>query len=631
VVRLVARAALLSLLTATGLAAQGWQVSPFRPLDLPGPNAYRAASGRPGHAYWQQRVDYRIEATLDPAANEVRGREVISYHNRSPDALPYLWMHLEQNMCAPGSVTSQLDQPPLVFLGSTFDFSCQGFAGGFALDTVLVAGSPVTPVVYGTTMRLDLPAPVAPGASLEIVARWRFKVPPYGGGRMGHDGTLYEVAQWYPRLAVYDDLRGWNHEPYIGAGEFYLEYGRFDVSLTVPANYVVAATGTLQNPEQVLSKAQRDRLARAASSTAPVAVITREEALHPPRPEASRARTLTWRFSADSVRDFAFAASPDFQWDASAWEGVAIHTLYRPSATLWAEANRMTNEALAYYSTQWLRYPYPQFTSIEGPIEGMEYPMITFDPGGPTREDVHWVLAHELGHQWVPMVVGSNERLYPWMDEGFNTFIDLANAARYFRGTAYGDSIEVHPLHLYPDHAGPGEQPLALRPVEVHDLFWAGYQKPALMLQLLRYEVLGPQRFDAAFRQYLAAWAFRHPSPADFFRLMRDASGMDLDWFWREWVLTTTRLDQAVDSVTTEGAGVTAVALSSLGTMVMPAELKLTFADGTTEVVRLPVEMWNLGPRFTYRVRGKPAVRSAELDPRHAMPDVDRANNRFPR
>ena len=629
--RILARAAVLSLLTATGLAAQGWQVSPFRPLDLPGLNAYRAASGRPGHAYWQQRVDYRIDATLDPAANEVRGREVISYHNRSPDALPYLWMHLEQNMCAPGSVTSQLDQPPLVFLGSTFDFSCQGFAGGFVLDTVLVAGRPVTPVVYGTTMRLDLAAPVAPGASLEIVVRWRFKVPPYGGGRMGHDGTLYEVAQWYPRLAVYDDLRGWNHEPYIGAGEFYLEYGRFDVSLTVPANYVVAATGTLQNPQEVLSRAQRDRLARAASSTAPVAVITREEALHPPTLEASRARTLTWRFSADSVRDFAFAASPDFQWDASAWDGVAIHTLYRPSATLWAEANRMTNEALAYYSTQWLRYPYPQFTSIEGPIEGMEYPMITFDPGGPTREDVHWVLAHELGHQWVPMVVGSNERLYPWMDEGFNTFIDLANAARYFKGTAYGDSIEVHPLHLYPDHAGPGEQPLGLRPVEVNDLFWAGYQKPALMLQLLRYEVLGPQRFDAAFRQYLAAWAFRHPSPADFFRLMRDASGMDLDWFWREWVLTTTRLDQAVDSVLTEGAGVTAVALSSLGTMVMPAELKLTFADGSTEVVRLPVEMWNLGPRFTYRVRGKPAVRSAELDPRHALPDVDRANNRFPR
>ena len=629
--RHLARALLLSLVTASGLAAQGWQLSPFRPLELPGPNEYRAASGRPGHGYWQQRVDYRIDATLDPMANELRGREVITYHNRSPDALPYLWMHLEQNMCAEGSVTSQLDQPPLVFLGSTFDFSCQGFAGGFVLDTVLVAGRPVQPVVYGTTMRLDLPAPLAAGTSLEIVIRWRFKVPAFGGGRMGHDGTLYEVAQWYPRLAVYDDLRGWNHDPYIGAGEFYLEYGRFDVALTVPADYIVAATGTLQNAQEVLSGPQRTRLAKAATSTDPVAVITKSEAGTSSRTRPTSTGTVTWRFSADSVRDFAFAASPDFQWDASAWEGVMIHTLYRPSATLWAEANKITNEALAYFSRQWLRYPYPQFTSIEGPIEGMEYPMITFDPTGPTREDVHWVLAHELGHQWVPMVVGSNERLYPWMDEGFNTFIDLANAARYFKGTAYGDSIEVHPLHLYPDHAGVNEQPLGLRPVEVHDLFWAGYQKPALMLQLLRYEVLGPARFDAAFRQYLAAWAFRHPSPADFFRLMRDASGMDLDWFWREWVLTTTRLDQAVEGIAVDSAGVTEVRLASLGTMIMPAELRLTFVDGTTDVVTLPIEMWNLGPRFTYRVRGQPAIQRAELDPRRALPDVDRANNRYPR
>ncbi len=629
--RILARATLLSLLTATGLSAQGWQLSPFRPLDLPGPNEYRAASGRPGHSYWQQRADYKIEATLDPTTNEIRGREVISYHNNSPDYLPYLWMHLEQNMCAPGSVTSLLDQPPLVFLGSSFDFSCQGFAGGFVLDTVMVGGTVIQPVVYGTTMRLDLPGFLPPGAGVDLTIRWRFKVPAFGGGRMGHDGSLYELGQWYPRMAVYDDLRGWNHDPYIGAGEFYLEYGRFDVALTVPATFIVAATGKLENDGEVLTPDQRIRLFKAAASTEPVAIITKDEAGKAVRTRPTATGTLTWRFTADSVRDFAFAASPDFQWDASIWEGVMIHTLYRPSATLWAEANKITHDALAYFSRQWLRYPYPQFTSVEGPIEGMEYPMITFDPTGPTREDVHWVLAHELGHQWVPMVVGSNERLYPWMDEGFNTFIDLANAALYFKGTAYGDSIEVHPLHLYADHAGPNEQPLGLRPVEVHDLFWAGYQKPALMLQLLRYEVLGPERFDAAFREYLAAWGFRHPSPADFFRLMRDASGMDLDWFWREWVLTTTQLDQAVQGISADPSGVTEITLASLGTMVMPAELKLTFADGNTEVVRLPVEMWNLGPQFTYRLKGRPALRSAELDPRHVLPDVDRANNRFPR
>jgi len=628
--RCLASLALLLALAPPALDAQGWQLSPFRPLELPGPNSYRAGSGHPGPAYWQQQVDYRIDATLDPATHLLTGRADVTYHNRSPDALPYLWIHLEQNMCAPGSVTNELNQPPLVFLGSTFDFSCKGFSGGVTLDSVMVEGAPAHVTTYGTTARIDLARPLAAGGRLALRFAWRFTAPPYGGGRMGRDGTLYEIAQWYPRLAVYDDLRGWNAEPYIGAGEFYLEYGAFDVSITLPAQYVVAATGTLRNPDQVLTAAQRQRLVQAATSTTSVAVITKSEAGKPAsRPAASG--TLTWRFTADSVRDFAWAASPGFQWDASGWDGALVQTFYRPTATLWAEANKMTREALAYYSMQWLRYPYPQFSSIEGPIEGMEYPMITFDPTGPVREDLQWVLAHELGHQWMPMVVGSNERLYPWMDEGFNTFIDLANAANYFKGTPYGDSIEVHPLHLYPDHAVAGEQPLIARPVEVHDLFWAGYQKPALMMQLLRYEVLGVERFDAAFRQYLNAWAFRHPSPADFFRLMRDASGVDLDWYWREWVLETTRLDQAVDSVGKAVGGGSAVYLSSRNTMIMPAELQLTFADGSQETVKLPIEMWNLGPRFTYTVLGTRAVTAVVVDPRQALPDVDRANNRWPR
>ncbi|MGE3526528.1 MAG: M1 family metallopeptidase, partial [Gemmatimonadales bacterium] len=440
---------------------------------------------------------------------------------------------------------------------------------------------------------------------------------------------LYELGQWYPRMAVYDDVRGWNHEPYIGAGEFYLEYGSFDVSITVPHGYVVAATGRLQNPEQVLTAAQIARLGRAALSDTTVAIIRADEAGDPAqtRPRTRQA-TLTWRFTADSVRDFAFAAAPDFRWDASSWDGILVHTFYRRGANLWPEANRMVREAVAYYSTQWYRYPYPQISSIEGPIEGMEYPMVTFDPTGPERVDLQWVLAHELGHQWVPMVVGSNERLYPWMDEGFNTFIDLANAALYFKGTAYGDTIEVHPLHLYPDHAVPGqEQPLISRPVEVRDLFWTGYQKPALMMQLLRYEVLGKERFDYAFREYLRAWAFRHPTPADFMRLMRDASGTDLDWFWRGWVFSTARLDQAVDSVARGEGGGWNVYLSNRGTMVMPLEFRATFTDGSAETVRLPVDMWNQGSRFTYHLATPKTVRRVEVDPRQAMPDVDRGNN----
>ena len=296
------------------------------------------------------------------------------------------------------------------------------------------------------------------------------------------------------------------------------------------------------------------------------------------------------------------------RWDASGYDGILIETLYRAKADKWPEANRMAREAIKYYSEQWYRYPYSHATTVEGPIEGMEYPMLTFVPNSPTREDQQWAVAHEFGHEWFPMIVGSNERLYPWMDEGFNTFIDLHNAANYFRGTPYGDSIEVHPLHLYRDHAVPGnEQPLISNPTEVRDLFWTGYQKPALMMQTLRFEVLGQERFDAAFRDYIRTWAFKHPTPADFFRMMRDGSGMELDWFWRDWVMTTARLDQAVDSVTN----------GSRRRGGAPVEPRVDGDAGGTgdhlrrrhrmTSVKLPVEMWNLGARFDYHVAGTQA------------------------
>jgi hypothetical protein len=612
---------------AAAPAAADLSPSPFRPLELPSPNQYRTGSGRPGAAYWQQSADYRIAATLDPATHELRGRETIRYTNRSPDVLGYIWLHVEQNICAPGSVANQLDQPPLVFLSTTFDFSCKDFRGGPTLDSLRVAGQAARGQRFGTTLRVDLPQPLRSGGVVELDLAWHFPVPPYGAGRMGRDSTHYQIAQWYPRIAVYDDIRGWNHEPYIGAGEFYLEYGRFDVALTVPATFLVAATGTLQNPAEVLTAAQLERLARAARSDTAIAIVTAAEAGDAAQSRPRTDGTLTWRFTADSVRDFAFAAGPTMRWDASAWEGVMVHTLYRPAATLWPEANRMVREGLRHFSERWMRYPYPHISSVEGPIEGMEYPMLTFDPAGPSREELHWVLAHELGHMWMPMIVGSNERLYPWMDEGFNTFIDLENAAAYFSGTPYGDTITTHPLRLSPGHTEPGrELPLISRPVEVTDLFWTGYQKPALMLSLLRDEVLGRERFEHAFREYMRAWAFRHPAPADFYRMMRDASGMDLDWFWRGWVYTTARLDQAVESVVPGREGAQ-VRLASRGSMVMPLEMDVSFADGRRERIRLPVEMWNLGPRFTWRAPAGSTVTRVEIDPRRALPDVSRGNN----
>jgi hypothetical protein len=610
--------------------------SHFRALTLPTPNEYRAGDGRPGPKYWQQRVDYKIEATLDPAKNEIRGAETIHYVNHSPMSLPYLWLFVEQNLCEPNSITNVLNQPPLVFLGSSFDFSCQGFNSAPRLESMTIRGKEVKRTRFGTTLRVDLDSALAPGASLDISARWHFNVPAQGGGRMGHDGPLYEIAQWYPRLAVYDDVKGWNHEPYIGAGEFYLEYGDFDVTLTVPNEDLVAATGDLQNAAQVLTPTQLQRLTVARRSDTTVAVVTAAEAgdvarTRPASPGAQPA-TRAWHFTARNVRDFAFAAGPGMRWDASGYNGILVEDLYRPKADKWPEVNRIGREAIKYYSEQWFPYPYSHATTVEGPIEGMEYPMLTFTPNSPTREDQQWVIAHEFGHEWFPMVVGSNERLYPWMDEGFNTFIDLGNAAKYFTGTPYGDTIEVHPLHLYAEHAVPGnEQPLIEKPVEVRDLFWGGYQKPALMMQMLRYEVLGKERFDPAFRAYIRAWAFKHPTPSDFFRVMRDQSGMELDWFWRDWIFTTARLDQAVDSVGRGAEGQTSVYLSNRGTMVMPATLAITFSDGATQEVKLPIEMWNLGERFVYRVPGNKTVQRVVVDPRSTLPDIDRSNNAWPR
>ena len=612
---------------ASGQMASVQDTSVFRPLVMPAANRYRSGSGRPGPDYWQQRADYRLEATLDVQRNVLAGRGSIRYRNNSPDSLPYLWMYLDQNICAPESITNTLNQPPLAFGESVFDFSCQGFHGGLSLTALSSGGVELSRQIYGTTMRVDLPRALPPGGELTLDVAWSFPVPGYGAGRMGRDGTLYEIAWWYPRMAVYDDVKGWNHEPYIGSGEFYLEYGSFDVAITLPAAYVIAATGVLQNPDDVLTPAQRERLARARVSDEPVSIITADEAGRPAtRPGA--AANLTWRMHADNVRDFAFATAPDLRWDAVNWDGILIQTMYRRSADKWPEAIRMARQVIRHFSEQWFRYPYPQATTFEGPIEGMEYPMLTFVPNLPTREDTYWVLAHEFGHEWFPMVVGSNERLYPWMDEGFNTFIDIGVTQDYFRGQAFGDTVAAIPLNIYGEHAIPGEeQPLMTRPVESRDLFWTAYRKPSLMLHLLRTEVLGRDRFDFAFREYTKAWAFRHPTPWDFFRVMRDASGMDLDWFWRGWLFTTARLDQSVDAIRDRDGGGSEVSLTNRGTMVMPAELKLTFADGTSETVRLPVEMWNLGRTFTYRVPGTRTVVAAELDPRHVFPDIDRSND----
>jgi Peptidase family M1 domain len=622
---------MLTLVAALALQAQVADTSPFRALALPPANRVRSASGAPGPDYWQQRADYVIRATLDTAGSVIHGSERMHYENHSPDPLAFVWVQIEQNIFAKNSVTYALNQPPLHFAGgAVFDFTGKGFIGGITIERFRAAGRELARTEYGTMMRVELPRPLAPRGTIDFDIAWHFPVPPYGGGRMGRIGTrLYEIGQWYPRMVVYDDVHGWNPLPYIGAGEFYLEYGDFDVTLTLPAGFVVAATGTVQNPLAVWSATERARLARARASAERVAVITKAEAT---AHAAQRTPgTKTWHFRASKVRDFAWAASPDFRWDASSWHGILIQTLYRPEATPWEEANKMAWFTIKHFSETWGMYPWPQATTVEGLIEGMEYPMLTFVPSIDRREDQYWVLTHEFGHEWFPMMVGSDERRYPWMDEGFNTFIDYGSAEGYFTGTAYGDTVRRELLTDYRVSAVPGaEQPLITKPVESRDLAWTAYQKPALMLTILRDAVLGKDTFERALREYVRRWSSRHPQPADFFRTIENVSGRDLDWFWRGWVYTTARLDQAVDSVTAAGDSAL-VFLSNRGQMVLPLTLELRYADGSRETRELPVEMWNLGSHFTARLATGRRVVGAVVDPKGMYPDVDRSNNGWPR
>ncbi len=624
---------MLPLLTALSLALQSQvaDTSPFRPLPLPlpAPNRVRGASGAPGPDYWQQRADYVIRAALDTATQTIHGTERVHYVNHSPDTLAFVWVQIEQNIFAPNSITYVLNQPPLHFAGGAiFDFTGKGFIGGITIERFAAGGRELERTEYGTMMRVELAPRLPPTGAIDFDVAWHFPVPPYGGGRMGRIGSrLYEIGQWYPRMVVYDDVHGWNPLPYIGAGEFYLEYGDYDVALTVPGGFVVAATGTVMNPAAVWTPTQRARLARARTSAERVQIISREEA------EANRARagraTKTWRFTARNVRDFAWAASPDFRWDASSWTGILIQTFYRPSATPWEEANRMAWFTIKHFSETWGTYAWPQATSVEGLVEGMEYPMITFVPSIEKREDQFWVLTHELGHEWFPMMVGSDERRYPWMDEGFNTFIDYGSAEGYFKGTAYGDTVRRELLTDYRVSAVPGnEQPLIDRPVEQRDLAWAAYQKPALMLTILRDALLGRETFERAMREYVRRWTFKHPQPTDFFRTIENVSGRDLDWFWREWIFTTARLDQAVDSVTQTG-DTAFIYLSTRAEMVLPVTLELRYADGSTEMRDYPIEMWNLGTHFTARVGTAQRVVGVVVDPRGIYPDINRANNRW--
>ena len=558
----------------------------FAPLAVPpAPSATRLPTGAPGPKYWQNRADYDLKATLDTVAGTVQGSMVLRYTNHSPNTLDFLWFQTEQNASRPDSANS---------------VASRAHAFGDVIDQFaeVVDGQPAAVQLEDdkTETKVTLPRPLAPGETATFTVVWHFIVPT-AGGRMGRERSLYQVAQWYPRLNVYDDVKGWNIEPYLGQGEFYLEYGDFTLAVTVPSNEIVAATGTLDNPDEVLTPTEIARLKLAMAVDTIVHVATVEElrsgAAHP-----RHDGMVTWKFHAHNVRDAVWCASPAYIWDATHWQGILVQSFYRPqSAPFWSHTADMARMSIQEYSERWYPYPYPQVSATEGPVYGMEYPMLSMDGDDTTAFYLYDTITHETGHNWFPMIVGSNERMHTWMDEGFNQFINtFSNARRY---PEQGDQVKrgenialctiERALQRHNDARVEVPADSATR------YGYVGYYKPAGILEMLRHDVMGPALFDKGLRTYVERWAYKHPTPEDFFRPMEDVSGEHLDWFWREWFFETPSFDQAIDSVDQTAVGgethVTVV-YGNHARGVMPILARFTFSDGTTQDVKYPADVW---------------------------------------
>jgi hypothetical protein len=637
--------ALALLLMGAPAMAQGYDPNEtFAPLDYGQPvNRYRSSNGLPGPDYWQNRADYAIRATLDTQAKVLRGSVRITYTNNSPDTLKVLWLHLEQNLYTPESRGYLAAGGPV-----------RGVSGGMTLDSaeVAVAGNDaaeVMPLIDDTRAQLLLPAPLAPGAIAVVTIGYHFTIPGEYGGRMAwgrsRDGEIYDLAQWYPRMAVYDDIRGWDPLPYL-AQEFYLEYGTFDYWLTVPSDMIVAGSGKLMNPEEVLTKEQIARLEKARRSNATVMIRSPEE-IGDPATRPKQGGTLTWHFRMENTRDVAWSASSAFAWDAARinlpdGKSALAMSLYPAESAgndRWGRSTEYMKDAVERFSAKWYPYPWPAAINIAGPATGMEYPGIVFD-GIPDKGKVlFWISAHEIGHSWFPMIVGFDERRHAWMDEGFNTFIDVYESDE-FNGGEYapkrdgeyapggGNPVE----EILPILADPDAPPIMTRSDTIREKWRhpVTYFKSALGLVLLREQILGPERFDHAFRRFIDAWAYRHPKPADFFRAMESDSGEDLSWWWRGWYFNNWEMDLAVSKIAyvdddpAKGALVTVEARDRL---IMPVTLRVAFAGGTTKDIRLPAETWIRQAATAVPVGGSAKVVRATLDPDHKLPDKDRSND----
>jgi hypothetical protein len=604
------------------------------------PTAYRSGSGQPGPAYWQNRSSYKITADLNDAENSVTAQEVITYKNNSPDALPYLWLQLDQNMFREDSRGSATDPVGGARLAP------RQFTKGFELKSVRInehgRRSDAKYTVTDTRMQIVLPEALRPkGDDIEIEVQYSFEVPPYGSDRMGRtdtkNGTIYEIAQWYPRMAVYDDVKGWNNLPYLGQGEFYLDYGDFDFTVTAPEDHIVVASGELENAKEVLSTQERKLLEEAGKSDKTI-VISGADRVKPIDQRPAHLGRKTWHFKMSNSRDVAWASSRAFIWDAariilpSGKKCLAMSAYPVESAgdSTWGRSTEYVKGTIEYNSKQWFEYPYPVSVNVAGMVGGMEYPGIVFCSWRSRRGGLWGVTTHEVGHTWFPMIVGSNEREHPWMDEGFNSFINIYSTRNFNKGEyeSRRDSARRFVPGMMRSGAFPSLTYADAMPR--NDLGNLAYFKPSVGLVMLREYVLGPERFDFAFREYISRWAFKHPQPKDFFRSMNDASGEDLNWFWKSWFVETWKLDQAVKEVKYVGNDASngvLITLTNNDQMVMPVTVEVKESNGHSGRVNLPVEIWQRGGEWTFKYPSTSMVDTVVVDPDHMLPDVDSDND----
>jgi hypothetical protein len=619
----------------------------FNPLFnfMPG-TAYRSGTGSPGPMYWQNKADYKINIKLDEEANALAGDVEITYKNNSPDKLPFIWLQLDQNQFNSESRGGKTTSITGGRFGNT------GFDGGYTVKFVSVEKNTqigkkqslksiyAEHLIDDTRMQIRLAESILPNEEVKIKIFYSFKIPQYGSDRMGkqdtQDGTIYEVAQWYPRMAVYDDVEGWNTLPYLGAGEFYLEYGDFEYNVTVPYNHLVVGSGELINPNEVLTAEQIKRINSAKNSDKAV-IIRGVDEVNDIKSRPTTEGTLTWKFKCKQARDVAWASSKAFIWDACkinlpSGKTSLAQSVYPKESNgndAWGRSSEYVKACIEFYSKYVFEYSYPNAVNVAGVVAGMEYPGIVFCDYRDKTESLWGVTDHEFGHNWFPMIVGSNERKYAWMDEGFNTFINSLSTKNFNGGEYYSPENIRQKTPYYYDR-----DPIVNIPDVIQDnnLGITAYMKPGYGLTMLRELVIGEKRFDYAFKEYVNRWAFKHPTPLDFFRTIEDAAGEDLGWFWKGWYVNDWKIDQGVRDVTyiqqdaTKGSVIT---IENLEKMPMPVTLEIKEADGTKKRVALPYEIWQRGSTWSFRHDSKSAIESILIDPDNKLPDVNTRNNQW--